>query len=29
MLVEAWGGDDGRLAGLVRTALGGTEGLEP
>ena len=29
MLVEAFGGDDDRLAGLVRTALGGTEGLEP
>jgi hypothetical protein len=29
MLVEAWGGDEGRLAGLLRAALGGTEGLEP
>jgi len=29
MLVEAWGGDEDRLAGLLRTALGGTEGLDP
>lgn len=29
MLLEAWEGEEERLAGLVRTALGGTEGLEP
>ncbi len=29
MLVEAFGGDEDRLTALLRTALGGTEGLEP
>ena len=29
MLLEAWEGEEERLAGLLRTALGGTEGLQP
>jgi hypothetical protein len=29
MLVDAWSGEEARLAALLRTALGGTEGLEP
>ena len=29
MVVEAWAGEDARLAALLRTALGGAEVLEP